>query len=92
MNRSTLKSIYVKNNRGDFIQLDNVIKLEEQSNPPQLFHYNRYKSATVSASLAPGKTIGDGINEMNKIAKNVLDESFSTSLTGASRDLLGKCL
>lgn len=81
-----LKSIYVKNNRGDLIQLDNVIKLEEQSNPPQLFHYNRYKSATVSASLAPGKTIGDGINEMNKIAKNVLDESFSTSLTGASRD------
>lgn len=81
-----LKSIYVKSNSGELVQLDNVVKLEEQSNPPQLYHYNRYKSATVSASLAPGKTVGDGINEMNKIAKNVLDESFSTALTGASRD------
>ncbi len=81
-----LKSIYVKSSSGELVQLDNVVKLEEQSNPPQLYHYNRYKSATVSASLAPGKTVGDGINEMNKIAKNVLDESFSTALTGASRD------
>lgn len=81
-----LKSIYVKSSNGELVQLDNVVKLEEQSNPPQLYHYNRYKSATVSASLAPGKTVGDGINEMNKIAKTVLDESFSTSLTGASRD------
>lgn len=81
-----LKSIYVKSISGELVQLDNVVKLEEQSNPPQLYHYNRYKSATVSASLAPGKTVGDGINEMNKIAKNVLDESFSTALTGASRD------
>ncbi len=81
-----LKSIYVKNNRGDLIQLDNVVRLEEESNPPQLYHYNRYKSATVSASLAPGKTIGDGIDEMNKISKKVLDESFSSALTGSSRD------
>ncbi len=81
-----LKSIYVKSSNGELVQLDNVVKLEEQSNPPQLYHYNRYKSATVSASLAPGKTVGDGIVEMNKIAKNVLDESFSTALTGASRD------
>jgi len=63
-----------------------VMTLEEQSNPPQLYHYNRYKSATVQAALAPGKTVGDGIDEMEKISKRVLDESFSTSLTGASRD------
>ncbi len=81
-----LKSIYVKNNKGVLIQLDNVVKLEEQSNPPQLFHYNRYKSATVSAALAPGKTIGDGIKEMQTIASKVLDESFTTALTGSSRD------
>lgn len=81
-----LKSIYVRNNKGLLIQLDNLVKLEEQSSPPQLYHYNRYKSATVSAALAPGKTIGDGIKEMEKIADKVLDESFSTSLTGASRD------
>jgi hydrophobe/amphiphile efflux-1 (HAE1) family protein len=81
-----LRSIYVKNNQGTLIQLDNVVKLEEQSSPPQLYHYNRYKSATVSAALAPGKTIGDGIDEMQKIADKLLDESFSTGLTGPSRD------
>ncbi|OQA10515.1 MAG: Efflux pump membrane transporter BepE [Bacteroidetes bacterium ADurb.Bin397] len=60
--------------------------MEEQSNPPQLYHYNRYMSATVSAGLAPGKTVGDGIQAMDEIAASVLDDSFSTSLTGASRD------
>ncbi len=81
-----LLSIYVKNNKGVLVQLDNVVNLVEQSNPPQLYHYNRFKSATVSAGLAPGKTIGDGIQEMQKIADANLDESFSTALTGASRD------
>ncbi len=81
-----LKSFYVRNNKGELIQLDNLVKIEEQSNPPQLYHYNRYKSATVSAGLAPGKTVGDGIAEMEAIKKKVLDESFSTALSGSSRD------
>ncbi len=81
-----LKSFFVRNSKGELIQLDNVVKIEEQSNPPQLYHYNRYKSATVSAGLAPGKTVGDGIAEMQAIQKKVLDESFSTSLSGSSRD------
>jgi multidrug efflux pump len=81
-----LKSLYVKNDLGKMIQLDNVIQVTEQSSPPQLYHYNRYKAATVSAGLAPGKTIGDGIKEMEKISKKVLDESFTTDLAGPSRD------
>ncbi len=81
-----LTSLYVRNNTGQLIQLDNLISLREQSAPPQLYHFNRFKSATVSAGLAPGKTIGDGINEMNRIAKKILDESFTTSLSGPSRD------
>jgi multidrug efflux pump len=81
-----LKSIYVRNGSGDLIQLDNVVTVREESSPPQLFHFNRYMSATVQAGLAPGKTIGDGINAMNQIAKKTLDASFSTALTGASRD------
>jgi hydrophobe/amphiphile efflux-1 (HAE1) family protein len=81
-----LKSIYVRNKNGDAIQLDNVVKVEEQSSPPQLYHYNRYESATISAGLAPGKTIGDGITEMKKIGEKILDDSFSTALTGPSRD------
>lgn len=81
-----IKELFVRNSKGEMIQLDNIITIVERSSPPQLYHYNRYQSATVQAGLAPGKTIGDGIKEMNLIAKQVLDESFTTSLTGASRD------
>ncbi len=81
-----LKSIFVRNKSGTMIQMDNLVELKEQSSPPQLYHYNRYKSATVSAGLAQGKTVGDGIKAMNAIAKKVLDSSFTTSLTGPSRD------
>jgi multidrug efflux pump len=81
-----MKLIYVRNNKGELIQLDNLVRSTEQSNPSQLFHYNRYLSATISAGLAPGKTIGDGIEVMEEISAKVLDESFSTAFTGASRD------
>jgi multidrug efflux pump len=81
-----LKSLYVKSSSGQLIQMDNIVKAKEMSSPPQLYHYNRYMSATVSAGLASGKTIKDGIDEMKKIGAKVLDESFSTALTGASRD------
>lgn len=81
-----IKSMYIRNAKGKMIQMDNIVKIEEQSNPPQLYHYNRYQSATVSAGLAPGKTIGDGLKEMESIADKILDDSFSTELTGPSRD------
>lgn len=81
-----IKSIYLRNAAGELIQLDNIVKFKEESSPPQLYHYNRYQSATVSAGLAPGKTVGDGIAEMEKISAKVLDKSFTTALTGASRD------
>lgn len=83
---SDLTSIFVRNNRGELIQLDNLVQVEEQSTPPQLYHNNRFISATVSAGLAPGKSIGDGIDAMNAISKKVLDDSFSTDLGGESRD------
>ncbi len=83
-----LASLYVRNNRGELIQLDNLITMRERSNPPQLYRFNRYVSATFSASLAPGKTIGDGIKAMDEIAKRVLDENFSTALEGASKDFV----
>ncbi len=81
-----LKSFFVRNNRGEMIQLDNLVTMEEVANPPTIFHFNRFKSATIQAGLAPGKTIGDGITEMQRIAGVVLDQSFTTSLSGASRD------
>ena len=81
-----LKSLYVRNNRGEMIQLDNVVSLREETNPPQLYRYNRFVSATVSANPQPGVTIGQGIQEMDRIAGKVLDERFSTALAGPSKD------
>jgi len=81
-----LRSLYVRNNRGHLVQVDNLVELKEESAPPQVYHFNRFKSATVGASLASGRTIGDGIAEMDRIAKKVLDDSFTTALAGPSRD------
>lgn len=81
-----LQSMFVRNNEGNLIQLDNIVSLEEKSSPPQLYHNNRYMSATVSAGLAPGQSISDGIEAMDRIKEKVLDESFSTDLSGESRD------
>ena len=83
-----LTSMYVKNSSGELIQMDNVVSIEEQSNPPQLYHNNRYMSATVTAGLAPGKSISDGIDAMNEIKAKVLDDSFTTDLGGESRDFV----
>ena len=81
-----VRLLSVKNADGELVQLDNVIRLEESSTPPQLYRFNRYNSATFSASLAPGKTLGDGIAAMRAIAEKNLDETFTTELSGASRD------
>ena len=83
-----LTSMFVKNSAGKLIQMDNVVTIEEKSNPPQLYHNNRYMSATVSAGLAPGKSISDGIDAMNDIKAKVLDDSFTTDLGGESRDFV----
>jgi multidrug efflux pump len=81
-----LKSLYVRNNSGDMIQFDNLVTLTEETAPPQLSRYNRFVSATVSAGLAKGKTISQGLDEMDKISKEVLDETFRTALAGDSKD------
>lgn len=83
-----LTSIFVKSDKGQLIQLDNLVTVEEQSSPPQLYHNNRYMSATVMAGLAPGKSIGDGIDAMERIKEKVLDDSFTTDLSGESRDFV----
>jgi multidrug efflux pump len=84
-----LANIYVRNDAGELVQLDNLIKMEESSTPPQLFRYNRFVSATVSASLSKGYTLGQGIEEMDKIADKVLDpNNFSTTLSGQSKDFV----
>jgi hydrophobe/amphiphile efflux-1 (HAE1) family protein len=81
-----ISNLYVRNSRGENIPLTAVTTMVENSNPPTLYHYNRFKAATISASLAEGKTIGDGVKAMQKIGDKLLDESFQTALSGPSRD------
>ena len=81
-----LKAIYIRSSNGDLVQLDNLVELNEDIAPPQLYRYNRFVSATVSAGLADGKTIGEGLDEMDKIAASTLDDTFRTALTGDSRE------
>lgn len=81
-----LRSLYVKNTAGELVQLDNLVQLKEQSASPQQYRFNRFAAATFSATLAKGKTIGDGIAAMDKVADKVLDDTYQTSLTGQSRD------
>ena len=81
-----LKSIYIRSNSGEMIQMDNLIELSEGIAPPQLYRYNRFVSATVSAGLADGKTIGEGLDAMDAIAAEVLDDTFRTALTGESKE------
>ncbi|MCI0596957.1 MAG: efflux RND transporter permease subunit [candidate division Zixibacteria bacterium] len=81
-----LKSLFVRNRQGELVQLDNLVTVTEEANPPQRYRFNRYISATVSAGLAPGYTLDDGIAAMDEIAAKLLDESFSTSLAGTARD------
>jgi multidrug efflux pump len=81
-----LKSMHVKNGAGELVQLDNIVRVVENSSPPQLYHYDRNMSATVTAGLAPGKTISDGIKAMDAIRDKLADPAVSTALTGSSRD------
>lgn len=81
-----LKSLYVRNSTGQMISLDNLVTFEEATTPSTIYHFNRFKSATISSGLAPGKTVGDGIQAMQEVADKLLDESFYTQLSGSSRD------
>ncbi len=81
-----LKSIYIRSNDGQMLQMDNLIDLEEGIAPPKLYRYNRFASATISAGLAEGKTIGEGLDEMDKIASEILDDTFRTALAGDSKE------
>ena len=83
---SDLKGIYIRSDKGEMVQLDNLIELTGGIAPPQLYRYNRFVSATISAGLADGKTIGQGLDEMDKIAKETLDDTFRTALTGDSKE------
>src|SRR5438045_1221757 len=81
-----LTEFFVRNKTGQMISLGSLVTMTEATTPSTIYHFNRFKSATISGGLAPGKTVGDGIKEMQRISKDLLDDTFSTSLSGSSRD------
>ena len=83
---TNLKAIYMRSDDGKMIQMENLVDLVESIAPPKLYRYNRFVSATISAGLAEGKTIGEGLDEMDKIAKETLDDTFRTALSGDSKE------
>lgn len=85
---SDLQTIYVRNDKGDLIALDNLVTTSESSMPPQLYRYDRFVAATVSAGLARKKTLSQGLEEMDRIAKEILDDNFKTTLSGSSKDFV----
>ena len=85
---SDLKGIYVRNQEGNLISMDNLISMRESSMPPQLYRYDRFVSATVSAGLSKGVTISQGLKEMDRIADEVLNDDFKTTLSGNSKDFV----
>ena len=83
---TNLKAIYMRSVDGSMIQMENLVDLIESIAPPKLYRYNRFVSATISAGLAEGKTIGQGLDAMDAIAKDVLDDTFRTALAGDSKE------
>jgi multidrug efflux pump len=81
-----LRMLYVRGENGQLIQMDNLVSINERSTPPQLYRYNRFVSATVQAGLAPGQTVGIGLEEMDRIAAEVLDETYTTDVAGLSKE------
>lgn len=81
-----LKSLYVRSSTGDLVPLDNLINVEESINPAAIYSYNRYISATISAGLTQGATLGDGIKGLDRISKEILPPNIKTNLAGQSRD------
>lgn len=81
-----LRMLYVRGENGQLIQMDNLVTITERSTPPQLYRFNRFVSATVQAGLSPGQTVGTGLDEMDRIAAEVLDETYSTDVAGLSKE------
>ncbi len=84
--QSDLRSIYVRSTNGQMISLDNLVTMDEGISPAAIYRYDQYTSATISAGLAPGVSLEEGIREMQKIKSEVLGDSFKSSLAGQARD------
>ncbi|MEQ8336117.1 MAG: efflux RND transporter permease subunit [Cyclobacteriaceae bacterium] len=85
---SDIRAINVRSSSGQMIPMDNLVTIEEGISPAAIYRYDQYTSATISAGLAPGVSLDEGIQEMERIKAEVLGENFTSSLAGQSRDYM----
>jgi multidrug efflux pump len=84
---SDMTGLYVRGRGGELIKLDALASVKEGVGARELNHFNRVRSSTLTASLAPGFTLGEAMDSLNRIAKEVLPKGSSTALAGESREL-----
>jgi multidrug efflux pump len=84
---SDMTGLYVRGRGGELVKLDALASVKEGVGARELNHFNRVRSSTITASLAPGFTLGEAIDSLNRIANEVLPKGSSTALAGESREL-----
>jgi multidrug efflux pump len=81
-----ISDIYVRGRDGTMVQLANVVDVVEGVSPQSLNHFQRLRSVTISAQVAPGYALGDALKMMDETAKRVLPQGALTDLDGVSRE------
>ena len=84
---SDMTGLYVRGRGGELVKLEALASVQEGVGPRELNHFDRVRSATLTASLAPGFTLGEALDSLNRLAKEVLPKGSSTALAGESREL-----
>jgi len=85
-NPDDLATIYVRNDDGLMIPMNNIITVTERVAPKELNHFNKLRSATITATLAPGYTLGDALSYLQEAAQRVLPGSALVDYAGQSRE------
>ncbi len=84
---SDMAGIQLRGRAGQLVQLDAIARVNEGAGPRELNHYNRVRASTMSASVAPGYTLGEALDSLQAMAREFLPEGSSVALAGESREL-----
>jgi len=85
-NPDDLRRIYVRSERGEMIQLANLVSITETVTPKELNHFNQLRAAKISASLAPGYSLEEGLSFLEQVAESVIPPEAQIDYSGPSRE------
>jgi multidrug efflux pump len=83
-----VSQLYVRNDNNKMVPLADLISMHETTSPETLPHYDRLRSDTLHASLAPGYRVGDAVKTLQKIAKQVLPDNAKYTFEGEAQTYL----